>query len=172
MEDWADQTIGINSRKAIFAAISQDQNFRKSLLPISTPDVFRNMVEFVPSDFLRALGFGVGFSPEVVKGAIASLKQDLDLLTQLLRDSPYLLGDTPTLADFAVAGLSMLLKFPPAPYLNLPSALAGKGLPIFSENPDYQPFFSWRDRLYTDFRTPLTGTSPVNADRPTPISIQ
>jgi len=37
--------------------------------------------------------------------------------------------DHPTLADFAVAGLSMYIKFPEGNYLNVPSALKGKGTP-------------------------------------------
>jgi glutathione S-transferase len=171
LEDWADESIGVKGRKALFAAISQDQNFRKSLLPLSTPDFFKTVVEGVPGDLFTVLGFGVGFSPDVVNAAIASLKQDLDHLTQLLKDSPYLLGDEPTLADLAVAGLSILLKFPKGNYLDLPASLQGKGLPILADNPDYELFFSWRDRIYTQFRKPLTNTTPPTGSAPTTIQI-
>lgn len=162
IEDWADETIGVKGRKALFAAISQDQNIRKSLLPVSTPDILRNAVEFFPSDLFSVLGLGLGLSQDTINQAIASLQQDLGLLTALLQDSPYLLGDRPTLADFTVAGLSLLLKFPPSGYLDLPDSLAGKGLPILAENPDYAEFFSWRDRLYAQFRKPLPGKSPIS----------
>ncbi len=171
IEEWADESIGIKGRKALFAAISQDQNFRKSLLPTSTPDIFKSLVEGVPSDLLTLFGIGVGYSPEVIQSAIASLKQDLEALTLLLADSPYLTGDEPTLADLAVAGLSILLKFPEGPYLDLPSSIRGKGLPILAENPDYAAFFSWRDRLYAQFRKPLISTSPPSASAPTSIQI-
>lgn len=170
IEEWADESIGIKGRKALFAAISQDQSFRKALLPTSTPDVFKTLVEGVPSDLLSVLGFGVGYSPDVVRSAIADLKQDLEALTLLLADSPYLTGDEPTLADLAVAGLSILLKFPEGPYLDLPANLRGKGIPILAENPDYAPFFAWRDRIYSQFRTPIIGTSPTGGS-PTTIQI-
>ncbi len=49
MEEWADESIGIKGRKALFSAISQNQNFRKSLLPTSTPDIFKTLVGGVPS---------------------------------------------------------------------------------------------------------------------------
>jgi glutathione S-transferase len=168
IEDWADESLGVKSRKALFAAISQDYNFRKSLLPVSMAPILKTALEAVPNDLFSILGLGVGFSPDVINSAIASLKQDLEMLITILKDSPYLVGDEPTLADFAVAGLSLLLKFPNGAYLDLPPALRGKGLPIFAENPEYQPFFSWRDRLYTQFRTPLIGREEV----PTKISIE
>ncbi|MBW4646104.1 MAG: glutathione S-transferase family protein [Goleter apudmare HA4340-LM2] len=171
IEEWADESIGIKSRKALFSAISQDQNFRKSLLPTSTPDIFKNLVEGVPTDFLKILGFGVGYSPDVVKSAIADLKQDLEALTLLLADSPYLLGDEPSLADLAVAGLSILLKFPDGAYLDLPASLRGKGVPSIADNPDYASFFAWRDRLYAQFRKPLIGVPP-SGSAPTAIQIE
>lgn len=172
IEEWADESIGIKGRKALFSAISQDQNFRKSLLPTSTPDILKSLVQGVPSDFLTVLGFGVGYSPDVIKSAIADLKQDLEALTLLLADSPYLTGDEPTLADLAVASLSILLKFPDGPYLDLPASIRGKGVPILAENPDYERFFAWRDRLYAQFRKPLPGVTPPVGDAPTSIPIE
>ena len=169
IEEWADESIGIKGRKALFSAISQNQNFRKSLLPTNTPDVLKTLVEGVPSDVLTVLGFGVGYSPDAVRSAIADLKQDLEALTLLLADSPYLVGDEPTLADFAVAGLSILLKFPDGPYLDLPVSLRGKGVPGLADNPLYEPFFTWRDRLYSQYRIPLIPTTTTGS---APTSIQ
>lgn len=171
MEEWADESIGIKGRTALFSAISQDQNFRKSLLPTSTPDIFKSLVGGVPRDVLTILGFGVGYSPDVIKSAIADLKQDLEALTLLLADSPYLTGDEPTLADLAVAGLSILLKFPAGPYLDLPASIQGKGVPGLADNPDYEPFFTWRDRLYAQFRKPLISVPPTGT-APTSIQIE
>lgn len=171
IEEWADESIGIKGRKALFSAISQNQNFRKSLLPTNTPDVLKTLVEGVPSDVLTVLGLGMGYSPDAIRSAIANLKQDLEALTLLLEDSPYLVGDEPTLADFAVAGMSILLKFPDGPYLNLPETIRGKGVPILAENPAYEPFFAWRDRLYAQYRRPLIGTT-TTASPNAPTSIQ
>ena len=171
IEEWADESIGIKSRKALFGAISQDQNFRKSLLPTTTPDLLKNLVEVIPSDLLRVLGFGVGYSPEVLKSAMTDLKQDLEALSLLLSNRPYLVGDQPTLADLAVAGLSMLIKFPNGPYLQLPEAVRGKGIPGLADSMAYEPFFNWRDRLYTEYRKPITGYSTTGS-APTSINIE
>jgi glutathione S-transferase len=173
MEEWADESIGTKSRKALFSAISQDQTFRKSLLPTTTPDVLKSFVQELPNDLLKVLGLGVGYSPDAIAKAMAELKQDLEALTLLLTDSPYLVGDEPTLADFAVAGLSLLLKFPEGAYLDLPETIRGKGVPGLADNPAYQPFFSWRDRLYTQFRRPLLGsTMSGTSNAPTSIQIE
>lgn len=168
IEEWADESIGIKSRKVLFGALSQDQNLRKSLLPTAIPDIVRSLIEVVPNDLLKVLGFGVGYGPDTVKLAEADLKQDLEALCLLLLDSPYLVGDQPTLADLAVAGLSMLVKFPNGPYLDLPVTLRGKGVSGLADSVVYEPFFSWRDRLYAQYRKPLIGSSTTT----TPTSIQ
>ncbi|MBW4632698.1 MAG: glutathione S-transferase family protein [Iphinoe sp. HA4291-MV1] len=173
MEEWADESIGIKGRKALFSAISQNQNFRKSLLPTTTPEVLKTLVEGVPNDILKVLGFGVGYSPDAIRSAIADLKQDLEALTLLLADTPYLVGDEPTLADFAVAGLSILLKFPNGAYLNLPETIRGKGVPGLADNPVYEPFFAWRDRLYAQYRRPfISSTTTGSGSAPTSIQIE
>ncbi|CDN12849.1 Glutathione S-transferase family protein [Richelia intracellularis] len=98
------------------------------------------------------------------------LKQDLKALCLILADSPYLLGDEPSLADFTVAGLSILLKFPDGDYLDLPASVKGRGVPELADNPDYEPFFTWRDRLYSQFRKPLTAQASTG-NAPTSIQI-
>ena len=172
MEEWADESIGTKSRKAFFSAISQDQYFRKSLLPNSTPDVLKTIVEGVPGDVLKVLGLGVGYSPDLVQAAMRDLHQDLEALTLILESSPYLLGDEPCLADFTVAGLSMLLKFPDGDYLDLPENIKGKGVPGLADNPAYQPFFDWRDKLYAQFRKPIIGSPSNSPSAPTSIQIE
>ena len=117
------------------------------------------------------MGFGVGFGPDEIKSAKDALNQNLEALSLLLLESPYLIGDSPTLADFAVAGLSMLIKFPDGPYLDIPETLKGKGVPGLADNSMYDTFFNWRDRLYANYRQPLDGTSPAEST-PTPIEIE
>ncbi|MBV9387659.1 MAG: glutathione S-transferase family protein [Chroococcidiopsidaceae cyanobacterium CP_BM_ER_R8_30] len=171
IEEWADESIGTKSRQVLFGALSKNQSLRKSLLPAATPDIVKVLVEAVPSELLQVLGFGVGLSQEVVKRAEADLKQDLEALCLLLADSPYLVGDQPTLADFAVAGLSILLKFPEEPYLNLPATLRGKGVPGLADSVVYEPFFTWRDRLYAQYRQPLVPSS-YKSSAPNSINIE
>ncbi len=172
MEEWADESIGIKSRKVLFGALSQSQNLRTSILPNTTPDFLKSVVSAVPSELLELLGAGIGYGSEVVKDAKDALKQDLEALSLILLDRPYLISDRPCLADFAVAGVSMLLKFPAGPYLDLPETLKGKGIPGLADTSIYETFFDWRDRLYADYRKPIIATSTTGSgSAPTSINI-
>ena len=53
MEEWADESIGVKSRKVLFGALSQDQNFRRALLPTTTPDIVKSLIQAVPSEVLK-----------------------------------------------------------------------------------------------------------------------
>ncbi|MDJ1170545.1 glutathione S-transferase family protein [Roseofilum sp. BLCC_M154] len=168
MEEWADESIGVKSRKALYGGLSQDPSFRTSVLPSPVPDFVKTFVGTVPKELFQVLGYGVGLSPEEINAAQESLKQDLEALSLILVDHPYLVCDRPTLADLAVAGLSILIKFPEGNYLNIPESLQGKGIPGLADNPSYQPFFEWRDRLYSSIRKsvspPASNTSPTSIE--------
>lgn len=171
MEEWADESIGIKGRKAFIGALNQNQTFRTSVLPKEIPGLVKNLVGAIPGEFLDVLGMGVGFGGDAVKDAKKGLKQDLEALSLILENQPYLIGNTPTLADLAVAGLSILIKFPEGSYLDIPEQLKGKGIPGLADNVAFAPFFAWRDRLYADFRT--GSSSPTNnSSAPTTINIE
>ncbi|MBD1888987.1 glutathione S-transferase family protein [Trichocoleus sp. DQ-A3] len=172
IEAWADESIGLKSRKVLFGALSQNQSFRTSILPSNTPDALKTLVGALPGEVLNLLGLGVGYGPDAVQAATEDLQQDLESLSLLLLESPYLVGDYPTLADFAVAGLSMLIKFPSGPYLDLPETLRGKGIPGLADRSAYETFFNWRDRLYADYRKPLSANTTAGATGSTPTSIE
>lgn len=172
MEAWADASIGLNGRKAFVGALNQNQNFRTSLLPANTPDLVKTAVGAIPGEILDVLGTGVGFGGDAVKEAKKNLTQDLEALCLILQDQPYLTGSTPTLADLAVAGLSIYLKFPTGSYLDIPDPLKGKGIPGLADNITFEPFFAWRDRLYADFRQGSSNPPTAGvASSPTSISI-
>jgi len=172
LEDWADEAIVPNARKVMVGAFKQHPNFRTALLPATTPDLLRNLVGALPGDLLNLIGTGIGFGPDDIKTAASALKQNLDALCLMLQSSPYLLGAQPTLADFAVAAATMYIKFPTSQYVDLPAGIGGKGVPGLADVPEYQAFFEWRDRLYSEFRTPRADAPPsVSTTGPTPISI-
>jgi glutathione S-transferase len=175
MEDWADEAFVPNARKVMVGAFKQHPNFRTALLPSTTPDLLRSLVGSVPGDLLNLVGTGVGFGPDDIKMATSALKQNLESLVLMLQDSPYLLGDQPTLADFAVAALSMYIKFPASRYVDLPAGVCDKGVPGLADVPEYAAFFAWRDRLYEEFRTVRDMATPGGSNPaagPTPISIE
>ena len=171
MEEWADESIGTKSRKVLYGALSQSLSLRTALLPSATPDVLKIAIGSVPSEVLNVLGFGFGYSPDVIKSANDDMKQNLEALSLLLINRPYLVTDHPTLADFAVAGLSMLLKFPSGPYLDIPENLKGKGVPGIADSIAYETFFNWRDSLYADYRKPLIPVGTTSTSSPTSIQI-
>lgn len=169
MEEWADESIGIKGRIAFLGALNKYPNLRTSVLPDNVPGILKNIIGAVPSELLNILGTGVGCSTDAVNEATKGLKQDLEALSLILQERPYLIGDQPTLADLTVAGLSILLKFPSDSYLDIPEDLKGKGIPGLADNSDYEPFFKWRDRLYRDLRK--SGNKPTNSS-PTSIAIE
>lgn len=152
MEEWADESIGLKGRVALVGALNQNPGLRASILPKQTPSVFKNLVSAVPPAMLDFFGSGVGFGGEAVKEAMRGLHQDLEALTLILQHQPYLIGEKPTLADLAVAALSLAIKIPGDDYLNIPQELKGKGIPGLADNSAYGTFFDWRDRLYQEFR--------------------
>ncbi len=171
IEEWADESIGVKGRQAFIGAINHYQNFRTSILPKNTPDLLKNLVGAMPSEFLDVLGIGVGLGFEVFKAAQKSLKQDLEALSLILQNQPYLVTDKPTLADLTVAALSTMIKFPSSHYLDVPMELQGKGIPGLADNSAYDPFFTWRDRLYSQYRQSLD-QSTADDSEPTSIEIE
>jgi glutathione S-transferase len=175
LEQWADRSIGGEGRKILLEGF-KNINLRTSILPTGTPDVLKNLVGSIPKEAIDILGLGLGLTPDAIKAAKAEMHRSLESICMLLSQNSgaYLTGDTPTLADLTVAGLSLLLKIPEGPYLDIPFNLKGKGIPGFADNPDYDLFFTWRDKLYADFRQPHlpninnSGAAPTT---PTTISI-
>jgi glutathione S-transferase len=171
IEEWADVSMGLKGRKALIGALNQNQNFRTSILPQEIPDSLKNLVGAIPGEILDLLGTGVGLGGDAVRAAKATLQRDLEALCLMLENRPYLVGDTPTLADLAVAGISLYLKFPEGDYLDIPETLKGKGIPGLADNIAFEPFFAWRDRLYADFRK-NSSTPKNNGSAPTSIAIE
>ena len=171
IEEWADESIGLKGHKAFIGALNHYQNFRTSLLPKDTPDLLKNFVAVLPSELLDVLGTGVGLGFEAFKAAEKDLKQDLEALSLILQNRPYLVTDEPTLADLTVAALSTMIKFPGGHYLDVPMNLQGKGIPGLADNSAYEPFFTWRDRLYSQYRQSLE-RSEVDDSQPTSIEIE
>lgn len=172
MERWADDVLGMDARKGLISCISQNPAFRNAFLPEITPSPVRSLLNGLPVNLLGNLGAPVGLGADTVR---ETLKQDLRYLSAILANQPYLLGDQPTLADFAVAGLTLYVKVPTGGYLNLPAAIKGEGVPGVSDSPEFDEFWAWRDKLYADFRQVSVNPTPIasgsGSDRPTSINI-
>lgn len=173
LEQWADDVFGINARKGLLLSMTQNPSFRSAVLPNATPDLVKTFVNSMPSlDFLGNLGAPIGMSSDKIKDEI---RQNLSWLCGILSEQPYLTGNEPTLADFAIAGLSMYIKFPTGNYIDIPESVKGQGVPGIADNSLYDTFWTWRDKLYSDFRktsipTSLSGSNG-GSSRPTSINI-
>jgi glutathione S-transferase len=172
MEQWADESIGLNGRICLFSALGQDPSFRQSSLPTTAPEFVKTLVGAVPNELFAMLGLGVGLIPNAVKTAQDAMKRNLTSLCFILMNQPYLVMDRPTLADLTVAALTMYIKFPAGPYLDVPESLKGRGVPGIADVGTFEPFFKWRDQLYTDYRQPLTTNPATSSSGPTPINIE
>jgi glutathione S-transferase len=174
MEEWADESLGLKGRKVFLSALNHYQNFRTSLLPKDTPDLIKNLVGALPTNLLDVLGTGVGLGTDTFKAAEKGLKQDLEALSLILQSKPYLVTDEPTLADLTVAALTTIIKFPDGNYFDVPIDLKGKGIPGLADNSSYETFFTWRDRLYNQYRQPLdkSNSSEQSEGKPTSIEIE
>ena len=166
MEQWADQSLGASAHQCLLGA-AQDQSFRRSLLPSGVPDLLKSLVGAVPNEVFNVLGSGVG-----MKTALSSMKRDLTALCFILDQQPYLVTDHPTMADFAVAAMTMYVKFPTGGYLDLPEGIKGKGTPGIADVAIFEPFFRWRDRLYTDYRKLSSTAASSASSSPTSINIE
>jgi glutathione S-transferase len=172
MEEWADESIAVKGRKAFLGALNHYQNFRTSLLPKDIPDVLKNLVGAVPGQFLDILGTGIGLGPDSLKAAEKGLKQDLEALTLILQNQSYLVTDEPTLADLTVAALTTIIKFPGGHYFDVPVELQGKGIPGLADNSAYENFFTWRDRLYNEYRQSLDKSNNGGSSEGEPTRIE
>ncbi|MBL1210003.1 glutathione S-transferase family protein [Geminocystis sp. GBBB08] len=176
IEEWADQSLGLNGRKAFMGALNHYPNFRTSFLPKNTPDIFKTFVTAFPSEVFNAIGIGLTLGTDILKVGEKTLKRDLEALTLILQNQLYLVGDKPTLADFTVAALTTIVKFPPVAYFDIPIDVEGIGIPGLGDNSAYESFFQWRDRLYADYRQPVDKSSSSNFgggndNQPTSIEI-
>jgi hypothetical protein len=130
----------------------------------------------VPGDLLNLVGTGVGFGPDDIKAAIHGPQAKSRIaLSDLLQGSAYLLGEQPTLADFASRSGNHVHQVPrQSDMLICQAGICGKGVPGLADVPEFEPFFAWRDSLYDEYRVVqrVATPGPGNAGSgPTPISI-
>ena len=69
--------------------------------------------------------------------------QSLEKISNLVRNNQWLVGNSLSIADIAVASQLSLLCFPASAGTNL----VGKGWPGYQDNPLLDPLFKWRDNL-------------------------
>ena len=137
LEDWADTTLAGAVRVALAQAAALDPQLRVALLPDDLPDPVRTVMGAIPG------GWVSNVTELVNQNERAELLASLEQLAIAVQASPWLVGETMSLADLAVAAQLSLLRFP----ASSGAALAGKGVPGLSDHPKLQALFQWRDQL-------------------------
>jgi glutathione S-transferase len=137
IEDWADTTLAAGGRACLVQAAALDPELRVALLPDDVPDPLRTVMGAIPGGWVNSV------SELVNQGERTALLASLEQLAASVEASPWLVGETMTMADLAVAAQLSLLRFPQS----AGSPLAGRGVPGLSDHPKLQTLFQWRDQL-------------------------
>ncbi len=137
IEDWADTTLARSAQLELLKATTLDAELRNNLFTDVVPKPLQTILQGLPIEFLtNTKGL---LNIERSENLLTSLEQ----LAIILESSEWLIGRKMSIADIAVAAQLSLLRFPPS----AGSELARKGCPAFSNHPDLQPLFQWRDQL-------------------------
>ncbi len=139
LESWADTTLAKSARAALIHATTSDTDLRIALLPKSFPKEYRKAIKKIPLNFLGE------FSGLVSQNEFEALHKSLEHLSNMLKKSSWLVGESMSIADLAVAAQISLLKF----HISSGEELAHKGCPEFKDDPKLESLFAWRDQLFT-----------------------
>ncbi len=138
IEDWADTTMASICKKSLIQATFENPNLRSALLPDEIPTSIRGVVDKLPLNNLSKITNIVLSSKDNIE-----FQSILEALSQSLAKKRFLVGDSLTIADIAVAAQLSMLKFP----LSSGSTLSGEGCQEFINNPYLDNLFTWRDEL-------------------------
>ena len=144
LEDWADTALAAGVRLALVQAAAADPVLRGGLLPDATPAPLRSLVGALPSGVLSGLG------QVIDHGGLEQLRANLEQLSVLVQQQPYLVGDQLSLADLSVVAQLSLLLFP----ASAGAPLAGRGVPGLADDPLLAPLWQWRDAIGTQVDRP------------------
>jgi glutathione S-transferase len=136
LEDWADTALACGCRLALLQAAAADPVLRSGLLPEATPAPLRQLAGLTG-------GMGESVTGVLVQKERQQLNANLEQLSVLTAELPYLVGEHLTLADLAVVAQLTLLRFPSSSG----APLAGRGVSGIADNPLLEPLFVWRDRI-------------------------
>ncbi len=137
IEDWADTTLANAAKSALLEAIAMDSELRVALLPPNIPGGFRIAIDNLPYGLFSEVN-------QLLKNNERSqLLENLRKLSEVVEVNNWLIGDSISIADIAVAAQLSFLSFP----TSSGKELAGKGVDGIKNHPLLEPLFEWRDNL-------------------------
>ena len=137
LEDWADTTLAKAARNTLIKAAAKDPELRKALLPEELPTQIRKIFTGMPLTIFSDV------SEIIHQGESDALLSSLKKLSNVLKCNQWIIGNKMTVADIAIAAQLSLLQFPDS----AGEQLAGKGCPGFTDHPELEQLFGWRDEL-------------------------
>jgi len=138
IEDWADTTMAATCRKSLIRSAIENPQLRTALLPDEIPSSVKNIVDKLPFKNLRKISNIVLSSKDNLE-----LQKILEALSKSLINKRFLIGDSLSIADIAIASQLSLLKFPKSSG----PILSGEGCQEYINNPYLENLFIWRNNL-------------------------
>ncbi len=138
IEDWADTTMATTCRKCLIKSAIENPQLRTALLPEEMPSSLKTIVDKLPFKNLSKISNVVLSSKDNV-----DLQKLLEALSKSLINKKYLVGNTLSIADIAIAAQLSLLKFPKSSG----PILSGEGSLEYINNPYLENLFIWRNNL-------------------------
>ena len=138
IEDWADTTMAATCRKALIRSAIENPQLRTALLPDEIPSSVKNIVDKLPFKNLKKISNIVLSSKDNLE-----LQKILEALSKSLIKKRFLIGDSLSIADIAIASQLSLLKFPKSSG----PILSGEGCQEYINNPYLENLFIWRNNL-------------------------
>ena len=138
IEDWADTTMASTCRKALIKSAIENPHLRTALLPDEIPSSVKSIVDKLPFKNLSKISNVVLSSKDNLE-----LQKILEALSKSLINKKFLIGDSLSIADIAIAAQLSLLKFPNSSG----PILSGEGCQEYINNPYLENLFIWRNNL-------------------------
>ncbi len=137
IENWADTTLAKYVRMELIKTAAIDPSLREALLPEDFPKSIKGLINNLPCELMN------GLSQTLNTEKSATLLKSLEKISDLVSHNKWLVGNSLSIADIAVASQLSLLYFP----ASSGQSLVGKGCPGYKDNPILEPLFHWRDNL-------------------------
>jgi glutathione S-transferase len=153
-QDWASETLSPVGRALVTAAISADAEAAQATVPPGTPGFVRRASRVVVPLGLRVFRWQY----ELGATAFARAKERLPLLLETIEASlgggrMFLVGESFSIADLAVASALLLVEPPADEYLPRPMPpVLRRAYTYAPARRDFGGVFAWRDELYRRYR--------------------
>ena len=137
IENWADTSLAKSIKNIFLEELISNSTLLSSLFNDEIPYSMKNFLIKLP---LNIPGKIYSFVNQEEK---ESLKLNLEILTEVTKNKKFIVGETISIADIAVAAQLSLLRFPQSSG----DKLSGKGCNLFSKDPRFECLFEWRDKI-------------------------